>query len=157
MSATVKSARVAQLVAWLKTEVGDRAVSGKALADILDAVLQAVAADREAEADALAVKVTDAAGAVIKEQVADLSDRLDRIDGAHLIKSAGGAVIAANLAALARVAEQIELRKAAIIRGEPSPFIRAVIGGERNAPRDENGGKQAAESGQIIRKLTVSP
>ncbi|MFG6080737.1 hypothetical protein ACEUZ9_001344 [Paracoccus litorisediminis] len=123
MSRTEKRARAGQLIHWLRHEVGDRAVTGKALADVLGAFLDAVDEDRAGLVD----EMVSATGAAIKDASADVSARLDRMDGAHLLKSAGAAVTSANLLALQAVASDVELRRAKLVGGIPSAFLKTVL------------------------------
>ncbi|MFG6082046.1 hypothetical protein ACEUZ9_002687 [Paracoccus litorisediminis] len=145
MTIVTKHACAAQLIYWLRAEVGDKAISGRALADILAAILDAQDEDRAALVD----EVIDAAGQVIKTSTAELSDRLDRIDGAVLLKSAGAAVVSANLRALDAVAADVELRRAKLISGTPSGFLEAVL--------DEGQAPASKSADAIRRKVTVSP
>jgi len=145
MNVITKRARAAQLIYWLRAEVGDKPISGRALAEVFDAF---VGAQDEGNA-ALIDEVVTTTGKIIKDGNAELSDRLDRIDGAVLLKSAGAAVVSANLRALDAVATDVELRRAKLISGTASSFLQAVLA-EGQAP--------ASKSADVIRrKVTVSP
>jgi len=142
---TEKRAHAARLVHWLRTEVGDKAITGRALADVFDSFLAAMDEDRAGLVD----EMISATGRTIKDATIGLTDRLEQIDGAALLKSAGAAVTAANMRALDGAASDVELRKARLISGTPSAFLRQVLDG------DQASGKEKAPD-IIFRKTTVT-
>ena len=52
-------------------------------------------------------------------------------DSAAMLKGSFGAILSANLQALSRLADHVELRKSEVLAGEPSALIKAALQGVR--------------------------
>ncbi|MGA0615629.1 hypothetical protein [Paracoccus sp. KR1-242] len=146
MNGTEKRVRAVELIGWLRHQVNDKAITGRALADVFEAFLAAMDEDRAGLVDDL----ISAAGGAIKDGLASTNARIDKIDGAHLLKSAGAAVTSANLRALEAVASDVELRRAKLVSGTPSAFLQAVLDGDQATVK-------GATPDIVFRKITAQP
>jgi len=66
-----------------------------------------------------------------KAEIAELRGMVQQKDSASLMKGSFGAILSANLQALSRMADHVELRRSEVVGGEPSALIKAALQGVR--------------------------
>jgi len=107
-------------------EHADKNIAGRSIPDfevlirahvepVLQALSQIVAMERERQA----------------KELAEVRAMAASKDSAAMLKGSFGAILSANLQALSRLADHVELRKSEVLAGEPSALIKAALQGVR--------------------------